>query len=504
MFLLLCYIVLYYNLDKCIQYCYLPLFHNNNDNDNTITNNSYLFFSLKTTSLFMICVYLYQLIYALLYSKIVNKTSIGLSYVYIKYLLDILLNPIMKVIDYEMNRTLMWIFTTPLMLKLYCETNDLSLLDIKIHYHMISIIPLIFLVPFKNDPYQYVCIGILYIPATFFMKNLYQYSHLPFTNMFLFIWCVFMIINILDMTNICDKIYIHSFYNLADTICKFICNTVISQYSEQEVYHKENMDLQSVNFVSYILKSIKQFEANNKNLTPFCSNLIKYVTKKFLHKIPRTNHSLKLELLKKILPFDLDKDYINENANAKKFDNICVLFMDIINYTDLANKYDTDTIFNLLHNLYNHFDNFIKKYSKLQKIETIGDAYMVVGDIFRNEINEEMVIKEIILLALEFIKEVKTIKTPDNIPLCIRIGINMGSVNIGILGNEIPRLCVVGNTVNVASRLQSTADSDTIQISENVYEISKNIHFDITIKYNKKINVFLKNLGSVTTYNIST
>jgi len=289
---------------------------------------------------------------------------------------------------------------------------------------------------------------------------------------------------------------------------------VISNYNEQEIFHKENMDLQSVNFVSYIIKSIKTFEINNKNLTPFCSNLIKYVTKKFIQKIPTTNNTLKLELLKKILPFDLDKDYLNananananantnSNANARKFENICVLFMDIINYTELANKFDSDTIFLLLNNIYNDFDDLIKKYYHLQKIETIGDAYMVVGDIFRNEQNEKVVIQEIILLGLDFIKGVKKIQTPDNIPLSIRIGINMGSVNIGILGNEIPRLCVVGNTVNVASRLQSTADKDVIQISENIYEISKNIQYDNLIEYHKKTNVFLKNIGMVTTYSI--
>jgi class 3 adenylate cyclase len=456
----------------------------------------------------MIGLYVYQITYALFFSKNINKTSIGLSSIYIKYLLDIVIHPNMNLLEYEMNRNVMWVFTTPLMLKLYCETNDLSLWDINIHYHMVSITPFVFLVPFKNDMYHYVYTGLLYIPGAVFMKSLYQYKHLPFTNMFLFIWTIFMFINLLDMTNLCDKIYIHSFYNLADTLCKFICNVVISQYNEQEVYQRENMDLQSVNFVSYLLKSIKHFETNNKILTPICSHLIKSVTKMCLQKIPTTIHTLKLELLKKILPFDFDEDFIYANtqthANTKKFDNICVLFMDIINYTELANKYDSDTIFDLLHNLYNHFDNFIKKYSQLQKIETIGDSYMVVGDIFRNEPNEVIVIKEIILLAMEFIKEVKTIKTPDKIPLSIRIGINMGSVNIGILGNEIPRLCVVGNTVNVASRLQSTADADTIQISENVYEISKNIVFDTKLDYHKKENVFLKNIGSVTTYNIAT
>ena len=101
-----------------------------------------------------------------------------------------------------------------------------------------------------------------------------------------------------------------------------------------------------------------------------------------------------------------------------------------------------------------------------------------------------------------FIKEIKTIKTPDNVPLCIRIGINIGSVNVGILGNEIPRLCVVGNNVNVASRLQSTADSDTIQMSRHIYEHVEEIDFDNKFKFVIKENVFLKNIGSVTTYNI--
>ena len=87
-------------------------------------------------------------------------------------------------------------------------------------------------------------------------------------------------------------------------------------------------------------------------------------------------------------------------------------------------------------------------------------------------------------------------------PLCIRIGINMGSVNIGILGNEIPRLCVVGNAVNVASRLQSTADKDTIQISNDIYEQIEENNFGMNIEFIKKENVFLKSIGSITTYNI--
>lgn len=192
-----------------------------------------------------------------------------------------------------------------------------------------------------------------------------------------------------------------------------------------------------------------------------------------------------------------------EHGSKKEFNFICVLFMDIVNYTELAQRYSGDTIFKLLDVVYDRFDNIIKKYSHLQKIETIGDAYMVVGDIYRNELNHKVVVKEILLLGLEFIKEIKTIKTPDKVSLCIRIGITIGNVNIGILGNEVPRLCCVGNAVNVASRLQSTAEKDTIQMSRHVYEHAEETNFGFAIEYVEKKNVFLKNMGSITTYNIN-
>ena len=157
----------------------------------------------------------------------------------------------------------------------------------------------------------------------------------------------------------------------------------------------------------------------------------------------------------------------------------------------------------MLNSIYIKFDSIIKKYPHLQKIETIGDAYMVVGDIFRYDMNHKIVIKELILFAFDIIKEIKTIKTPDDKVLSIRIGINMGAISVGILGNEIPRLCVVGNAVNVASRLQSTAEINTIQLSKHIYEQLEEIEFDIKFEITKKDNVFLKNIGSVTTYNIS-
>ena len=126
---------------------------------------------------------------------------------------------------------------------------------------------------------------------------------------------------------------------------------------------------------------------------------------------------------------------------------------------------------------------------------------MVVGDIYTNDRKNN--IKNIILLAHDFLKIIKTIPTPNNTPLQLRIGINIGKVVVGILGVEIPRLCVIGNTVNVASRLQTTADPDTIQISRHVYEFAEEIDFGINVNFELRENVYLKNLGTTNTYLIS-
>jgi len=187
----------------------------------------------------------------------------------------------------------------------------------------------------------------------------------------------------------------------------------------------------------------------------------------------------------------------NKESTHKKYDNIYVLFTDIVSYTELAKRYDDTVMYRLLNDIYTHFDNIIIKYKNLQKIETIGDAYMVVGDLYNN--NNNNIVNDIIELAIEFMKEIKNIKTPDNIMLQLRIGINIGSVSIGILGVDIPRLCVIGNTVNIAARLQSTADPDTIQLSKSVYE---NVNNKEKFNFIVKENVFLKNIGSVITYNI--
>lgn len=497
------YIFLYCISDNILNNLYLSNYSSILDNE-LICYNENFHYSIFSKNIFAFLIYLIYIIKNFINYDSINDDSIVLSSIYLKYTLNILLNSSMTFSQYESSRNIMWLFSTPLMLKMYCDVNSLTLKQINIYYHIVPIFINIFMIAFKNSVFYYFFVIFASIMQTLFIKTLYNKKNLMFTNIYLFIWTLFICLGFVDIFNLINKYDLNLYYSYADLICKMMSNIIVNDFNKKELTEKNNLDLQSVQFMSFMIKNITNFKKDNAIITAQCNNLITSVNNRLLIKIPVNKVYLEKELLKKILPFNFDKSYLsNSNLEAKQFDLICVLFTDIVSYTELAYKYDDKTIFHMLNCIYYKFDNIIKKYPHLQKIETIGDAYMVVGDIFRNKNNHDLVVKEIILFAIEIIQEIKNIKTPDNVPLCIRIGINIGNVSVGILGNEIPRLCVVGNTVNMAARLQSTADIDTIQLSEHIHTLLKNIDFPVQFDITKKDNVFLKNLGSVTTYNIN-
>jgi class 3 adenylate cyclase len=413
----------------------------------------------------------------------------------------ILESNLIGIYQYEFKRTIMWLFTTPLILKLYCDINNLKLVVVNAHYHVISNFLHIVLYPFRKSHYNTYIILSLTVSESYFIYKLIELKYQKYTQFIIFIWSLFSFMNIIELTNLFNIHDIQICYLLSDMIAKLTTMLIVNDYEEQMYHIKANVDLQSINLLTVIKKTIKQFE-NITNITPKCKLIMNIIDKRLTSFVPIDTTGLKLELLKKILPLELEDRYLTQNKEYKSYDFICVLFTDIVSYTELAKKYEADVIYKLLNDVYTRFDDIVNRYGNLQKIETIGDAYMVVSDIYTNDQTNN--IKNMILFALDLLREIKNIPTPDNNPLQLRIGINLGKVVVGILGIEIPRLCVIGNTVNVANRLQTIADPDTIQISTHVYEIAKeklgdnsNIHFE------KKEDVFLKNLGSRTTYIIS-
>jgi hypothetical protein len=133
-----------------------------------ISNNEGLYFLLKMTSYFMLLLYSYTLTYRIYISDINDIYSIGLMCIYLKHIFDIIIYKNMLIIEYEISRSIMWVFTTPLMLKMYCKANDITLKNINIHYHLICIIPHIFVIPFKDNSIYIISTIVFSIPEFFF------------------------------------------------------------------------------------------------------------------------------------------------------------------------------------------------------------------------------------------------------------------------------------------------------------------------------------------------
>lgn len=498
------YIFIYLIADEVLRKYYLNLIPFTS-NTELITNNANFYYAVTTINTYIFWLYLCFVYKHYIYCKSKDIYSLALALIYMKYCSTLFFVNTMSLYEYEYRRLLMWLFSTPVMLQMYCVHNKITYKDISAFGHIIPVAMSVVIYPFKNTAvYSYINL-LLHLPLCVFMKSLYEKKHLKFTNLYLLVWSLFIVTYWLEQFHIIDAYSSNIFYLISDTVGKITTNIIVSDNCEHMMSIKQNADVQSVHFTTNLLDFIKDYEQDNKT-SDKCKTYIEYIRSHALSGIPDSSDLLKTELIQKMLPLGFDNQLLSavkpSASGNKSFEMVCILFTDIVNYTELAKQYDASTIFSLLNNVYINFDKTIKRFKHLQKIETIGDAYMVVGDIYRNQHNHQTVVKEIIELAVKFIHNIKTIRTPNGVPLSLRVGINMGNVSVGLLGNEVPRLCIVGNAVNVASRLQSTAEPDSIQISHHIYEQIIGNKYDFGYDIIEKNDVFLKNIGSVKTYNI--
>jgi class 3 adenylate cyclase len=290
------------------------------------------------------------------------------------------------------------------------------------------------------------------------------------------------------------------YYVITDLLAKFMTMSLIYDAEEQRIEIGNQMDLQSFHLISTILTTIYNYKEENE-LSNHCAHTLEYIKENIKAIIPKDTHkTAKIELLKKILPYDLDDSYLLSNINRyNKHENVCILFTDIVDYSDFSCKISETLLYNILNNIYTQFDIRIRKYKSLQKIETIGDSYMVVGDLMKQH-DKSVYVKEMIQLAFDLNDICSTILLPNRESIRIRIGIHIGDVVVGLLGVDIPRLCVIGNSVNLTSRLESNSQPNKIHISREIYDIIKE---DDMYDFKERPSTYLKNIGTYTTYFIA-
>ncbi|XP_022106622.1 uncharacterized protein LOC110987825 [Acanthaster planci] len=149
---------------------------------------------------------------------------------------------------------------------------------------------------------------------------------------------------------------------------------------------------------------------------------------------------------------------------AEEFENVTIYFSDIVEFTNLAARSTPMQVVTLLNELYSMFDNCIDMYD-VYKVETIGDAYMVASGLPEPAEHHAC---EIACMALDLLREVQLFQIP-HLPtekLGLRVGLHSGSCVAGVAGIKMPRYCLFGDTVNTASRMESTGKAQRIQISQ--------------------------------------
>jgi len=178
-------------------------------------------------------------------------------------------------------------------------------------------------------------------------------------------------------------------------------------------------------------------------------------------------------LLLNILPKEISEALkIEPRAIAAHYDEASILFADIVGFTPMAATMLPLTLVDLLNDVFECFDDLVDKY-ELEKIKTIGDCYMVAAGVPRQRVDHA---EALVNFALDMRAEIGK-RTFGGRRLAFRIGINSGPVVAGVIGRRKFIYDLWGETVNMASRMESHGTSGVIQITRNTFDLVGE-HFD--------------------------
>jgi class 3 adenylate cyclase len=201
-------------------------------------------------------------------------------------------------------------------------------------------------------------------------------------------------------------------------------------------------------------------------------------------------------LVLNILPAEVAQELKDHGyAKPKYFDLVSVLFTDFKGFTKIADELSPHEVVTELNECFIAFDEIIGKYG-LEKIKTIGDAYMCAGGIPTPNYEHPVKMVQAGLEIREYIRKRNDVRISVGLPPWeLRIGIHVGPIVAGVVGRKKYAYDIWGSTVNIASRMESNGEAGNVNVSASVYNYIKD-QYQCT--YRGKI--YAKNIGEIDMY----
>ena len=254
---------------------------------------------------------------------------------------------------------------------------------------------------------------------------------------------------------------------------------------ESQVYRKDGTKI-------WIEEKARAFRDNHGNFIYYEGTVeditVRKAWQEALHYEQEQAERLLLNILPKLIAQRLKQ---LESTIADNFEEVTVLFADIVGFTELSARFPPAQVVELLNRIFSAFDE-LSDYYGLEKIKTIGDAYMVVGGLPTPRPDHAEAIAN---MALDMQRVITKFNDQNNQTLSIRIGINTGPVVAGVIGIKKFSYDLWGDTVNIASRMESQGLPDKIQVTEFTYKkLQDNYLFE------ERGTIQVKGKGKMTTY----
>lgn len=176
---------------------------------------------------------------------------------------------------------------------------------------------------------------------------------------------------------------------------------------------------------------------------------------------------------------------------ADSHPDVTVLFADVVDFTPFSAAYPPDRVLGYLNGIFSRFDALVEEHG-LEKIKTVGDAYMVAGGLNSPSVDP---LRSMALLALNMQAVMAETPSPSGTPMDLRIGIHAGPLVAGVIGSSRLMYDVWGDTVNIASRMESQGLGGRIQVTQEVKD-----RLESEFEFQERGRVEVKGKGKLKTF----